>query len=151
MNDLNVVQQTRVEKEMLKLLIEGLRNTLVWQIHGEDLSRKLSTLKFVMRSFQNHMERLMRLEERDGYMDIVLEKQPHLSKSVEVLRGEHDEFRREISLIAAGLERVLPTDQNTLNTICDQVAGLLKKVDVHTQKEADLFQEAFERENGGEG
>src|SRR3979490_1730453 len=100
MNDLNVVNQTRVEKEMLKLLIEGLRNTLAWKIYGEDLSRKLSTLKFVMRSFQNHTEPLMRLEERDCYMDIVLEKHPHLSKAVDALRNDHDEFRREIGLIA---------------------------------------------------
>jgi len=151
MNDLNVVNQTRVEKEMLKLLIEGLHNALAWRIYGEDLSRKLSTLKFVMRSFECHMERLMRIEERDGYMDIVLEKHPHLSKAFEALRKDHDEFRRQIGLIAKGLEHVYPTDLNTLNKICDQVAALLMKVEVHTQKEADLFQEAFERENGGEG
>jgi hypothetical protein len=151
MNHFDVVKQTRIEKEMLKSLIEGLRNTLAWKTHEENLSRKLSTLKFVMRSFQSHLDRLMRIEEHDGYMDIVLEKHPHLGKTVESLRFEHDIFRREISLIAAGLERVVPTDQNLLNNICNQVAGLLVKVDVHTQKEADLFQEAFERENGGEG
>jgi hemerythrin-like domain-containing protein len=142
MNEINVVQQTLVEKGMLQLLIQGLQNTL---------ARKLSTLKFITRSFRSHMERLMRLEERDGYMDIVLEKHPHLSKPVEVLRHEHDEFRQVMGLLAQDLECVFPTDQNAVNKICEKAAVLLKKVDAHNKKEADVFQEAFEREEGGEG
>src|SRR5438105_9463952 len=94
MNQLNVVRQTLVEKRLLKFLIEGLKNTLAWKVLGEDLSRKLSTLRFITRSFRSHMERLMDVEERDGYMDIVLESHPQLSKAVEDLRQEHEEFRK---------------------------------------------------------
>jgi hemerythrin-like domain-containing protein len=151
MTQLNVIRQTQVEKRLLKFLIEGLHNTFAWEIRGDDMSRKLSTLKFIFRSFQSHMERLMRLEERDGYMDIVLEKHPQFSKPVEALRHEHDEFRQHIDVLVRDLERVSPTDQNTLNKVCEQAAGLLKKVDAHNRKEADIFQEAFEREEGGEG
>src|SRR5438270_13933721 len=94
MNQFNMIQQTLVEKKLLKVLLEGMKNTLAWKIRGDDRSRKLSTLRFITRSFRSHMERLMDLEERDGYMDVVTEKHPHLSKKVEVLRGEHNEFRQ---------------------------------------------------------
>jgi hypothetical protein len=151
MKNLNVTQQTLVEKGLLQHLIEGLRQSFAWKIRGDNISRKLSTLKFITRSFRSHMERLMDLEEREGYMDIVLEKHPHLSKSVDALRHDHDEFRREIGLIVQDLDRVSPTDQNTLNMICEKAAILLKKVDTHNRKEGDIFQEAFEREEGGEG
>src|SRR2546430_679806 len=100
MNQLNIVQQTLVEKQMLQFIVEGLQNTFAWKIQGDDLSRKLSTLKFILRSFQSHMKRLMYLEESDGYMAIVLEKHPHLTKPVEALRHEHDEFRHDMDLLA---------------------------------------------------
>ena len=40
-----------------------------WKTQGHDVSVKLLTLKLIARSFQRHMERLMELEERDGYME----------------------------------------------------------------------------------
>jgi hypothetical protein len=151
MTNLDVAQQTRVEKGMLQLLIQGLRESLAWKIRGDNISRKLSTLKFITRSFRSHLERLMDLEERDGYMDIVLEKHPHLDKSVEALRHDHDAFRHETGLVVQELDRVSPMDQNALSGICEKVSILLKKVDTHNRKEGDIFQEAFEREEGGEG
>ena len=67
----NIAKQTEVESGLVKLLIEGLRSTVDWKVHGGDFSRKLSTLRFIVRSFQGHMERLFALEEYDGYMDLV--------------------------------------------------------------------------------
>jgi hemerythrin-like domain-containing protein len=151
MNQFNMIQQTLVEKKLLKVLVEGMKNTLAWRIRGDDMSRKLSTLRFITRSFRSHMERLMALEERDGYMDVVIEKHPHLNKKVEALRADHNDFRVGMKRLTDDLERVLPTDQKALNDLCDGASALLKKVDEHSTKEADIFQEAFEREEGGEG
>jgi hypothetical protein len=151
MNHLNVVQQTLVEKRMLTCLIDGLKDTMAWKIAGDDLSRKLSTLKFIFRSFQSHMERLMGIEERDGYMDEVLEKQPQLSKTVEELRRQHDEFRAAMVDVASDLNHVTPAVGAGLNGVVKPLTGLLAAVDAHNQKEADLLQEAMEREEGGEG
>ena len=93
----------------------------------------------------------MDLEERDGYMAIVLEKTPHLSKTVEALRSEHDVFRQEMACLVQNLASAAPTDRDNLSRVFDQATALLKKVDDHNKKEADIFQEAFEREEGGEG
>jgi hypothetical protein len=151
MKHLNVVRQTQVENRMLQFLIEGLRNTLQWRIQGDDVSRKLSTLKFITRSFRSHLERLLDLEERGGYMDIAVERQPQLSKVVESLRQEHDVFRKDIGAFVEELDRVSLNDQNTLAGICERGEILLKKLDAHNKKETDLLQESLEREDGGEG
>jgi hypothetical protein len=149
MNDL--AQQTQVENGMLKCLVEGLRNTLAWEVQGNDFARKLSTLRFIAHSFQRHMERLMTLEEHEGYMDVVLETNPNLEKTVEALKQEHDYFRKSIREIIQGLDHVSPSDQATFSRLCGDMAALLKKLDKHDGKEADIVQEAFKREPGGEG
>src|SRR4026207_390753 len=88
-----LAQQTELESGLLKHLIDGLRAVLAWEVQGDDFSRKLSTMGFVTKSFQRTLERLMTLEEVDGYLDIVLESKPFLSKSVNCLKQDHEEFR----------------------------------------------------------
>lgn len=78
----NIAKQTEVENGLLKLLIEGLRSTLSWKVHSSDFSRKLSTVRFIVRSFQGHLDRLFALEEYDGYMDLVNKRSPRLSRTV---------------------------------------------------------------------
>src|SRR5260370_8017336 len=78
MNPHDIAQQSMVENGMLHHLEEALRDTMAWQIHGSDLSRKLSTLRFIAGSFQRHLERLFTLEEFYGYMDLLLKTSPNL-------------------------------------------------------------------------
>jgi hypothetical protein len=141
-------EQIRVENGMLKNLMEGLRATLAWKVQGTEDSRKLSTLRFIAHSFQRHMERLMTLEECDGYMDSVLERNPGLRRKVDALRNEHDIFRKGIREIIQDMEHVSPSDGASFLGSCDDLGALLKKLDEHDEKEVDVFQEAFEREEG---
>jgi hemerythrin-like domain-containing protein len=150
MNPHDIAQQTLVENGMLQHLEEALRATMAWEVHGPDLSRKLSTLRFIAGSFQRHLERMFTLEEFDGYMDLVLKTSPNLGKHVFALKNEHGQLRNGTRQIIHRLERVGPTDQAGFDKICDDFQTLLQKLDHHTQKEVELFQEAF-HEGGGEG
>jgi anti-anti-sigma factor len=140
-----------IPREETFQLMEGLQNTLAWKVQGDKICRKLSSLKIITRSFQNHMECLMTTKEQDGYMENVLETHPNLSNAVEVLRLEHDEFREEMGLVLNRLDDISPSDQTCLTQICDKMTKLLKKLAGHNKNESDLFHEAFEREEGGEG
>ena len=84
-------------------------------------------------------------------MDIVLKTHPNLSNAVEILRREHDEFRGELGHVLYRLDHVSPKYQTCLTQICENMGELLKKLDGHNKDESDLFHEAFEREEGGEG
>jgi len=103
----DITQQTEVESKMFGLLMEGLRSTLAWKVQGADFSRKLSTLRFMAQSFQRHLERLFSLEEYDGYMDLVTKTSPRLSRTVDALKLEHDQFRTGIRRIAQVRHSVL--------------------------------------------
>jgi hypothetical protein len=151
MNPTDIAQQTLVENNMLSLITEGLRNTLAWQVKGDNFSRKLTTLRFITQSLERHLEHLFALEEVDGYMDHVLRTAPQLAKTVDALKQDHEHFRGVVRRIVHRLERISPTDRLGFNDLCDDLTGQLDKLDEHHRKEVDLLQEALEREEGGEG
>jgi hypothetical protein len=146
-----MAQQTTVETGLLQNLCNGLRNVLAWEVQGDDCSRKLSTLLFISQSFKRHLGRLMNLEETDGYMDIVLENKPFLSKKVHALKQEHDRFRYGVRRIVHELKQISPWDGYALDEIGTEFAGLLDRLESHGKKEAELFQDALEQDVGGEG
>jgi len=146
----DIAQQTVVENDMLKLLVEGLRSALAWKVTN-DFSRKLSSVRFITQSFQRHLERLMALQEYDGYMDRLEKKAPQLARAVSDLRQEHETFRTGSRRILHGLEHVSSTDHATFANLCDELLTLLKDLDEHSKKETDLYHEGFEQDAGGEG
>ena len=143
-------QQTLAEHNMLTLLIEGLRNTLAWKVQGTDFTRKLSTLRFITHSFQRHLEHVLALEEHDGYMDLVLQACPKLGNSVDALRQEHQQFRKETSHIVHRFENVSTTDGDSFSRICSELVDLLNKFDAHNKQIVKLMQKAIPQDEGGE-
>jgi hemerythrin-like domain-containing protein len=145
-----IAEQLVLENSVLNLLIEGLRSALAWKVTN-GFSRKLSSVRFIAQSFQRHLERLMALEEYDGYMVHVEKKAPQLARTVSHLKQEHDAFRTGIRRILHGLDHVSSTDHATFTSLCDELLILLKGLDKHGKKETDLYHEAFEQDAGGEG
>jgi hypothetical protein len=147
----DIARQTEVEHGLLRLLLEGLRTTAAWAVEGPDASRKLSTLRFVVGSFRRHLERLLALEEHDGYLDLVLASAPQLARTTQALRVEHEQFRSQVGEIAGRLECLSATDLSGLAGVCDDVLVLERQVEAHSRKEITLLQGALERDGGGEG
>ena len=147
----DLAEQTRVEQELLRHVMEGLRLSTTWQVRGPDASRKLSTLRFVTGSFQRHLERLLALEEYDGFMDKVLVCAPHLGRATAALRGEHDGFRSEARRVVQQLERLPATDPAALEKVGGELVALLGRIEGHNRREMALLLEAFGRDEGGEG
>ena len=147
----DIAEQTKVEQELLRHVMEGLRLSTTWQVRGPDASRKLSTLRFVTGSFQRHLERLLALEEYDGFMDKVLVCAPHLGRATAALRGEHDGFRSEARRVVQQLERLPATDPAALEKVGGALVALLGRIEGHNRREMALLLEAFGRDEGGEG
>jgi hypothetical protein len=144
-------QQALIEHGLLGHLVDGLRAALDWQTDGDDFGRKLSTLRFIGQSFQRHLERLLALEEYDGYLDDVAAASPRLGRQVDALRAEHDGLREDTRRAVHRLEQVSPSDGAEFAAICDDLAGLRDRVQEHSRQEVVLLQEAFDRDIGGEG
>ncbi len=151
MNPHDITAQTRVEHELLSHLFQGLRSTAAWRVQEPDASRKLSTLRFVAQSFQRHLERLLALEEYDGYMSLLPSDAPRLGRTADNLRAQHEQFRTEARRIVQQLERLPATDLPALGQVCDDLLALVGRIEEHSKKEIALIQETFGRDEGGEG
>jgi hypothetical protein len=147
MNEQDVAQQTMVENRLLSTIMEGIRETLVWK-PSKDFGRKLTTLRFISQSLQRHLEHLMALEEYDGYMDFVTQRCPHLVKTVQDLRQDHDGIRSGMSRLSHRLERVSPADGGGFLDLCADMDEFLTKLDRHRQTEMKVMEEAFARPRG---
>ena len=147
----DLAEQIRVEQELLRHVMEGLRLSTTWQVQGPDASHKLSTLRFVTGSFQRHLERLLALEEYDGFMDKVLACAPHLARATAALRAEHDGFRSASRRVVQQLERLPATDPAALEKVGGELVALLGRIEGHNRREMALLLEAFGRDEGGEG
>lgn len=147
----DMAQQTLVESTLLGHLMDGLRAAAAWRNATDDCSRKLATLRFIARSFRRHLERLIGLEEVDGYMEIILETKPFLSGQVDALKQDHEAFRRDAARVVHRLGRVAETDPGQLNRICADLTAFLDRLEMHNRREARVFQMTFKQEEGGEG
>jgi hypothetical protein len=146
-----IAPQIVVEHTMLKCLMDSLRATMAWTIQGQDIARKLSTLRFIAQSLQRHLQHLLALEEYDGYLNPVMENCPQMGKTVDALRTEHQSFRHDVGRLVHRLEQIASTDYAGFTALCVELQALLDRLDDHNRKETDLVQEALERDGGGEG
>jgi len=145
------MNQTAVEHEALRHIIGALRTVMEWKPAAGDVSRKLASLRFICQSFQRHLERLMALKEENGYMADAVEQMPALAEKVQGLLREHDQFDESLHRLLLKLEQTSSTDQPRVDAVCRDFEALLVKLEDHHRREAELMQEAFQRDVGGQG
>lgn len=144
-------QQMLIEHQTLKHVMEALRTVLNWHPPEAGMPRKLNSLRFITGSLQRHLQHMLSLEEEDGYMTHIVASNPQLAPQVDALRRQHDEFRESVQQIVAGLEKTPTSGPQQISADCECLVVLLEKLDKHSLEEIDLVQEAFLRDEGGEG
>jgi len=140
-----------MEHQILDHVKQALRVTLDWKVPSVGLPRKLSSVQFTLKSFLRHLERMMDLEERDGYMVLVSERKPNMSFRVDRLEQEHQQFREFIHQLIPEVESLNEFQDERFEDICCQIYELLDSVDRHDSEEVQLLQETFLCDEGGEG
>jgi hemerythrin-like domain-containing protein len=146
-----VIEQTKVESQTLEYVTQALEVALAWVVDGNDVSRKLSTVRFLTESYQRHVERLFALEELDGYMDSVALLNPELTLRVADLKAEHERFREAIRKALLRLDQAPPTDPTNFSAICAELRTVINQVLQHIRQENELLVESVQQDTGGEG
>ena len=93
----SIAKQLHIEQELLDHIQSSLRSTIDWKTEPSNVARKLSTLRFIAEIFHRHLERLMAIDEYDGYMSHVLHTSPQLASAVEVLKRDHEMLRLDLN------------------------------------------------------
>lgn len=138
-----IPEQVLFEHEVLMNITEAIRATIGWKFQGEDHSRKLSSLAFAVGSLERHLQHLLKLEEEEGYMDVIQSAHPHLVPEVVQFRNEHDEFRAGVSSFGPRLAAIGPTDHTAFHSVCDDLLQFLHRVEAHGERETDLIRDAL--------
>ncbi|MEN1679644.1 MAG: hypothetical protein AAGJ46_08625 [Planctomycetota bacterium] len=140
-----------IEHQTLEHIKGALRVTV--DARGPQLSqsRRAASICFVLQSFCRHLERLMRIEEEDGYMADVAEVNPCLSQRIRALALDHHDFRERVRELAPRVEAVEHWDEAEFAAVCEEIRDFLDRLDHHDEAEIRLLQEALTMDEGGEG
>ena len=139
-----------MEHQILQHVKAALRVTIDWKAPSVSLPRKISSVRFTLKSFKRHVERLMALEEEGGYLSAVIEQKPYLQARVDKLAGDHARLRARIRRIVPALEELNEWQEVDFDRTCEEIRAMLADVDRHDVQEVDLLQELCSDE-GGEG
>jgi hemerythrin-like domain-containing protein len=140
-----------VEHRVLEHIKQALRVTLDWNAPVVSMPRKHSSLQFTLKSFRRHLDRVMTIEEEDGYFDDVVEARPSLQSRVECLVRDHNRFRARIRQITQQLDGLRDGEEIEFGEVCMEIRRLLNEVDRHDAQEIELLQESLLVDDGGEG
>jgi len=151
MDQRDIAQQTLLEQQLLTNITQAIRRVIAWEPKADGQGTKLRSVRFITASLERHMDHLMDLEEYDGYMSAALECSPNLAEKIKALRHEHDQFREQLRRSIAKLDRLSNDDRTAAEHVCVEIGDLVGRIDEHSRREADLLQEAFLRDEGGEG
>lgn len=146
-----IAEQTKMETEALSHVARALEVALEWVVEGDDLSRKLSSVRFAAELYQRIIERLFALEELDGYMKMICRLHPERTEQVEKMKQEHQQFRTVVRKLILRLDRASPTDRAKLDATCNELKIVIQQILEHNQRETEMFVESLLRDTGGQG
>jgi hemerythrin-like domain-containing protein len=86
-----------------------------------------------------HITKHFRFEEKDGYMDSVLQRQPHRERTIDQLREEHRELARSLQ----SLREEVKAGKTLEKSFGEKVQAWVAHVRDHETRENLLVQEVF--------
>jgi hemerythrin-like domain-containing protein len=141
-------QQALFEHQLLAHIAEALRTTIDWALHTQDCSSRLPSLRFIASSFHRHLEHILDLEEREGYLPAIgSRRHADLRGPIDALRREHDDFRRRLRSAVDRLEAVSASDYLTVGEVCTSMLTLLDEINEHNRREMLLIEEVRDRDD----
>jgi iron-sulfur cluster repair protein YtfE (RIC family) len=146
-----IAKQIEVELALLMNIERAFRIALDWKTDGRGNLRKLSTLRFVTRSFERHLARIRMLSEYGGYMHLVTDTKPHLASAVQGLKKLRDGLQAHLERMMLRLEHISADETAAFEGLCAELEHYLEDLSAHGQKEMELLQRSFAQEDGGSG
>lgn len=137
------------EQRVFSHIKQALRVMVDWRAPSISQGRKRSSVRFALRSFCRHLERLMEFEEKGGYLPSVVEQRPNWEHRVGQLRQEHRELRQRIDRLAPQLEDESVWQSERFDSACVAIRELLDQVERHDRDEITLLQETHLLDEGG--
>lgn len=150
MDQILLIQQTKVESRALEHVTRALEVMLGWDVAGDGCVRKLASVRFFTEQYQRHLERLFALEEIGGYMESIPRLNPELANQVAELKREHEQFRAALRKTVLQIELASPERLEEFEVTCVDLRSTINHVLDHLRQENELLVESLHRDTGGE-
>lgn len=137
----------REEHDIVEELSAKLREKMVASNRGPR-REWLSEVRDSFERFREHFCRHITLEEDDGYLQAVLDRQPTTSQEVERLKHEHEQLIRVIQSISGCLMELSKDDDLLISDCCVRVQNMLAAIDRHEQDENLIVSLVFTHDIG---
>jgi hemerythrin-like domain-containing protein len=146
-----VVQHAHLEFQTLGHFTRALKEAIRTELTIDDPPRRLATVRFVMSSLQQYVERLFAMEEHDGYFAELAGTRPELVNRIKRLGDEHNALRKSLRQIVTRLDLLPAEDVAAFESICKEIVVVIGNLDQHTHAEIQLLEDAYMQDTGGEG
>ena len=114
------------------------------------MPRKISAVHFLTESFQRHLERMLELEERDGYLDMLSKSHPQFRSRADAFLQEHAQFRDATQQLLQSMSQRAEPSQAEVESFFHDLTSLLETIDSHNKRELDLLQEVILHQQAGQ-
>ena len=138
----NIARWMRLEHEKVDTLALELRQAVDANPRA-NLSGWLSQLRGSFDHFHSNLVRHMEMEEREGYLLAVCERQPTLAAQVNRLKHDHVEMREIMGQIQACLAKLSCDDRLLIRDCSQRIENLLTYVEHHENDENLLVTYVF--------
>lgn len=145
------VSQVWHEHELVGHITAALRDMVRAPRNAVGSLRRRSRVLFGLRALQRHLERLLSMEESEGYLHAVAVDKPNLSHRIDRLQNDHQALRRRVEELVPAVDRLEETQHQQLDAVCSQIDSLLHEVERHDHAEIKLLQDLMLDDEGGEG
>lgn len=143
----NIADRIRAENEKVIELADALRKRVA-VVPRSNLAVWIRDMQEQFEKFRAHKIKHMALEERDGYMQFVLEQRPTLAPQVDQLKHEHAELARIMDGVHKAVADLMPDDKLRVRDCCDRIRNLLSYVEHHENAENMLVTFVFTYDMG---
>lgn len=137
------------EQRLFSHVKQALRVMVEWRAPAVSQRRKRTSVRFALRSFCRHLERLMAFEEQGGYLPGVAAERPNWRGRVDQLAQEHAGLRDRIQRLGPVIDDPSVWESDQFDGACLEIRELLDEVDRHDRDEIALLQESFTVDEGG--
>ena len=135
------------ERQALQELSKFIRQHIA-EMPEVNLPEWLRGLKVAYERLQKHLERHFVAKQEDGYLRMVVEMRPTLSKQVEQMRREHDEILHLAERILHELSEVMPHSRLLIADVCARIQRFMAVVADHEQREVMITMYVFSQDIG---
>ena len=109
-------------------------------------SESLANLRVRLGATRTHVREHFRLEEQDGYMDIVRKREPRLERAVQQLADEHQLLMQSLDALISEFWAATSLD----SAFPEKVQAWVERIRDHEARETRLVQDAFDLDIGAE-